>query len=61
MTDVIYLEWLRLFDAEELQVLISGADAAIDVDDLRTYTQYVGGKSLGPPCPLSHQLQLVVG
>uniref|UniRef100_A0A0X3PXT9 HECT-type E3 ubiquitin transferase n=1 Tax=Schistocephalus solidus TaxID=70667 RepID=A0A0X3PXT9_SCHSO len=42
VTDVVYLEWLRLFDAEELQVLISGADTDISVEDLRQHTVYVG-------------------
>ncbi|KAL7057662.1 hypothetical protein AAHC03_016370 [Spirometra sp. Aus1] len=42
VTDVVYLEWLRLFDAEELQVLISGADTDISVEDLKQHTVYVG-------------------
>ncbi|VDD78561.1 unnamed protein product [Mesocestoides corti] len=49
MADVLFLDWLRLFDAEELQVLISGADMDIDVDDLKAHTHYVGGmKSPNP-------------
>lgn len=59
MTDVISLDWFRLFDAEELQVLISGADADIDVEDLRNNTKYVGGMFSGdsallPLCFRSH-------
>ncbi len=43
MADVVCLEWLRMFDAEELQILISGADTEIDVEDLRAHTEIVGG------------------
>uniref|UniRef100_A0A5K3G2V2 HECT-type E3 ubiquitin transferase n=1 Tax=Mesocestoides corti TaxID=53468 RepID=A0A5K3G2V2_MESCO len=46
MADVLFLDWLRLFDAEELQVLISGADMDIDVDDLKAHTHYVGDMTL---------------
>ncbi|XP_072172763.1 ubiquitin-protein ligase E3C-like [Diadema setosum] len=43
LADVIDLEWLRMFDHQELQVLISGASMPIDVDDLRQHTNYSGG------------------
>uniref|UniRef100_A0A5K4F0J4 HECT-type E3 ubiquitin transferase n=1 Tax=Schistosoma mansoni TaxID=6183 RepID=A0A5K4F0J4_SCHMA len=42
LNDVIPIDWVRLFDAEELQTLISGADMVIDVDDLRQHTFYIG-------------------
>ncbi|KAF7258634.1 hypothetical protein EG68_04418, partial [Paragonimus skrjabini miyazakii] len=40
LNDVICIDWLRLFDADELQTLISGADTVIDIDDLRNHTVY---------------------
>ncbi|CAF0945569.1 unnamed protein product, partial [Didymodactylos carnosus] len=38
--DVINLEWLRMFDANELRILISGVSGDIDVNDWRKYAQY---------------------
>lgn len=43
MSDVINLDWLRMFDQQELQVLISGASVPIDIDDLKQNTNYSGG------------------
>ncbi|XP_045160514.2 ubiquitin-protein ligase E3C-like [Mercenaria mercenaria] len=43
MSDLINLEWLRMFDQQELQVLISGAAVPIDIEDLKQYTHYSGG------------------
>jgi ubiquitin-protein ligase E3 C len=40
--DVINLEWLRMFDANELRILISGAPGEIDVSDWRNHSQYRG-------------------
>ncbi|CAH8559716.1 unnamed protein product [Schistosoma turkestanicum] len=45
LNDVIPIDWLRLFDAEGLQTLISGADMVIDVDDLKKHTYYFGNSS----------------
>ncbi|CAH8622483.1 unnamed protein product [Schistosoma guineensis] len=42
LNDVIPIDWVRLFDAEELQTLISGADMVIDVNDLKQHTFYIG-------------------
>ena len=42
MADVINLEWLRMFDPDELQVLISGAPVPVDLDDLKKHTNYSG-------------------
>jgi hypothetical protein len=42
MGDVINLEWLRMFDANELRILISGAPGEIDVSDWRNHCQYRG-------------------
>jgi len=39
---VVNIDWLRTFDHNELQVLISGAEIDIDVDDLRQNTNYSG-------------------
>lgn len=42
LNDVVNIDWLRTFDHNELQVLISGAEVDIDVDDLRQNTNYSG-------------------
>ena len=42
LADVINIDWLRMFDHNELQVLISGAEVPIDIDDLRRHTNYTG-------------------
>ncbi|XP_063401065.1 ubiquitin-protein ligase E3C-like [Mytilus trossulus] len=43
MADLINLEWLRMFDHQELQVLISGALVPVDIADLKHHTNYSGG------------------
>ena len=43
LSDVINLDWLRMFSHKELMVLICGADHEIDVDDLRQCTNYGNG------------------
>ncbi len=43
MSDVINLDWLRMFSHRELQTLISGADHEIDIDDLQKNTRYGNG------------------
>jgi len=35
-------KWLRMFNQQEMQLLISGANTPIDVDDLKHNTQYGG-------------------
>ncbi len=42
LADVVNIEWLRMFDHNELQILISGASVPIDIDDLRLHTNYSG-------------------
>eukprot|EP00050_Salpingoeca_kvevrii_P014975 m.42400 g.42400 ORF g.42400 m.42400 type:complete len:990 (+) comp6091_c0_seq2:157-3126(+) len=42
LTEVIDPEWLKLFDAAELQKLISGDTDGIDIDDLQANTVYAG-------------------
>ncbi|XP_062900489.1 ubiquitin-protein ligase E3C isoform X1 [Mobula hypostoma] len=45
VANVVNLEWLRMFDQQELQVLISGAQIPIDLEDLKNFTNYSGGYS----------------
>ncbi|KAG9487064.1 hypothetical protein GDO78_007113 [Eleutherodactylus coqui] len=40
---IIRPEWIRMFSAPELQRLISGENAEIDLDDLKKHTVYYGG------------------
>jgi ubiquitin-protein ligase E3 C len=41
--DVIPQTWLLPFSAPELQILVSGSNAGVDIDDLRTNCVYTGG------------------
>ncbi|CAN0421362.1 unnamed protein product, partial [Laminaria digitata] len=42
--DLIPVEWIRLFNPQELQRLIGGeGKRAVDVDDLKRNTRYAGG------------------
>ncbi|KAK7793688.1 hypothetical protein R5R35_013163 [Gryllus longicercus] len=43
LANVIPLEWLQMFNNKELQVLISGAQVPVDVEDLKQHTSYSGG------------------
>lgn len=43
LADVLDLDWLRMFDPRELQILISGAPTPVDIEDLRKHTNYSGG------------------
>ncbi|XP_028158775.1 ubiquitin-protein ligase E3C [Ostrinia furnacalis] len=49
LTSVVNAEWLRMFSCRELQLLVSGAEVPIDLDDLRAHTQYAGGFSANHP------------
>ncbi|XP_043920724.1 ubiquitin-protein ligase E3C [Protopterus annectens] len=49
LANVVNLEWLRMFDHQELQVLISGASVPIVMDDLKRFTNYSGGFSAEHP------------
>ncbi|GMN55087.1 hypothetical protein TIFTF001_024203 [Ficus carica] len=40
---LIQKEWIDMFNEHELQLLISGSPASLDVDDLRLNTNYAGG------------------
>lgn len=52
LRDVVPAELCALFDAAEWQVVISGADARVDVADLRRHTQYAGGFFAADPTVL---------
>ncbi|XP_077347271.1 ubiquitin-protein ligase E3C [Lithobates pipiens] len=49
LANVVNLEWLRMFDQQEIQVLISGAQVPICLDDLKAFTNYSGGYSADHP------------
>lgn len=40
---MIPIEWLRMFNTKELQLLISGDRRAIDIDDMKRHTHYGSG------------------
>ncbi|TDL28807.1 HECT-domain-containing protein [Rickenella mellea] len=42
LSEMIDPKWLRMFNQQELQVLIGGVNSAIDLDDLRNHTNYGG-------------------
>ena len=42
LVNVIDLEWLRMFDANELRILISGSPGEINVADWKSHCQYRG-------------------
>lgn len=42
LANVINLEWLYMFSNKELQVLISGAEIPVDIQDLRNNAKYGG-------------------
>ncbi|XP_027032796.2 ubiquitin-protein ligase E3C-like isoform X2 [Tachysurus fulvidraco] len=43
LANMLNLEWLRMFDQQEIQVLISGDNMLICLDDLKKFTKYSGG------------------
>uniref|UniRef100_A0A4X2KJ33 Ubiquitin-protein ligase E3C n=1 Tax=Vombatus ursinus TaxID=29139 RepID=A0A4X2KJ33_VOMUR len=49
LANVVNLEWLRMFDQQEIQVLISGAQVPISLEDLKSFTNYSGGYSADHP------------
>ena len=53
LSDVVNAEWIRMFDANELRILISGAPGEIDVADWREHCQYRGDLKLNEFFPLS--------
>ncbi|XP_056607339.1 ubiquitin-protein ligase E3C [Triplophysa dalaica] len=49
LANVVNLEWLRMFDQQEFQVLISGALVPISLEDLKSFTNYSGGYTANHP------------
>jgi len=47
--ELIEVEWLSMFSARELQLLISGEEKPIDVADMRRHVNYSGGYSDNHP------------
>lgn len=43
LTDVLPVEWLRMFSATELNELISGSNQGFDVEELQRHCHYSGG------------------
>ena len=41
--DIIPVDWIRMFDARELQMVIGGEQRAIDIENLRQFSRYGGG------------------
>ena len=42
LSELIDPNWLRMFNQQELQILIGGVNTAIDLEDLRANTNYGG-------------------
>ncbi|KZT24637.1 HECT-domain-containing protein [Neolentinus lepideus HHB14362 ss-1] len=42
LSQMIDTKWLRMFNQQELQILLGGVDTPIDFDDLRKHTNYGG-------------------
>lgn len=49
LSNVLPIQWLYMFSNKELQVLISGAEIPVDIDDLRLHTRYSGDFSTEHP------------
>ncbi|XP_069504073.1 ubiquitin-protein ligase E3C [Ambystoma mexicanum] len=49
LANVVNLEWLRMFDQQEIQVSISGAQVPISLEDLKAFTNYSGGYASDHP------------
>lgn len=47
LTDLVSPSWLKLFNANEFNQLLSGGNYDIDVDDLKNNTRYTGGYNEG--------------
>ncbi|KAI8805685.1 hypothetical protein BJ742DRAFT_819665 [Cladochytrium replicatum] len=43
LSDMIDPKWLKMFNPQELQILIGGTNTTIDLEDLQRNTQYGGG------------------
>ncbi|XP_014243544.1 ubiquitin-protein ligase E3C-like isoform X2 [Cimex lectularius] len=50
LQNVFSLDWLKMFSPKELQIIISGDEAPIDITDMKMNTVYAGGYSAEHPC-----------
>lgn len=49
LSNVLPIQWLYMFSNKELQVLISGAEIPVNIDDLKQHTRYSGDFCLDHP------------
>lgn len=49
LSNVLPIEWLYMFSNKELQVLMSGAEIPVDIEDLKQNTRYNGDFSIEHP------------
>lgn len=49
LSNVLPIQWLYMFSNKELQVLISGAEIPVNIEDLKQHTRYSGDFSLDHP------------
>jgi ubiquitin-protein ligase E3 C len=42
LSEVVDPRWLRMFNQQELQILLGGVDAPVDIEDLHANTTYGG-------------------
>lgn len=50
--ELIKPRWVRMFNEAELQMLISGSEEGVDVDDLMKHINFAGARLSPPLCPL---------
>ncbi|KAL5519890.1 hypothetical protein ACEPAG_1550 [Sanghuangporus baumii] len=48
LSEMIDPKWIRMFNQQEIQILIGGVNSPIDLDDLRRHTHYGGYKDDDP-------------
>lgn len=49
LANIVPIEWLYMFSNKELQVLISGAEIPVDINDLMIHTRYGGDFEMKHP------------
>ena len=42
LEDVVLVDWLQMFDHEEFQTLVAGAEVPISIEDFKLHTAYSG-------------------
>ena len=40
--ELVRPEWVRMFNEEEMQMLISGSEEGLDLEDLKAHVNYAG-------------------